>query len=298
MMIDRKRESPGGPGRRQPRRFLPVAGLALLLAIPASGQAPPAPEDVAAPPPDAERTESGLASKVLVPGTGEARPDGNDMVQVHFTGWTKDGVKVYSTHDEGKKAIFDLATAFPGWKEAIQLMTVGEKRRVWIPEHLGSKKPRPGAQRASVFEIELFFIGPIPNPPADLETPPAEAERTPSGAFTERVEAGWGEEKPDPASSVLLNYIGWTTDGKVFDSSYSRGRSTAFPLEDVLPPFAEAVQQMVVGERRRIWIPGPLAAGNWTGSPRGTLVFEVQLVRILPPGSLKKSTGDPQTGAG
>ena len=51
----------------------------------------PAPPDVAAAPADAERTASGLASKVLSPGTGEAKPKRWDQVKVHYTGWTTDG---------------------------------------------------------------------------------------------------------------------------------------------------------------------------------------------------------------
>ena len=68
----------------------------LIIASIASAQTPspaalPAPEDVAAPPADAEKTASGLASKILTPGKGSTRPAKTDLVTVHYTGWTTDG---------------------------------------------------------------------------------------------------------------------------------------------------------------------------------------------------------------
>ncbi len=290
--------------RRAPTAALAFAFLFAVAAAAGAGAVQAAdgvPDDLAAPPADAERTPSGLASKVLAPGTGEARPDANDLVRVHFTGWTPGGVKFESSHDRGEPAVFNLETVFPGWREAMQLMTVGEKRRVWIPAHLTPENPASGPEGDVVFDIEMLSFKRIPNPPEDLSAPPEDAERTPSGALTRRLETGWGDERPAADSSVMLHYIGWTTDGKTFDSSVARGRPTMFPLGKVLAPFAEAVQLMVEGEKRRVWIPGNVAAGQWTGSPEGDLVFEVKLLSILPEGSVtsgkieKPGTGKPGT---
>src|SRR5690606_26112369 len=52
----------------------------------------PPPADVAAPPANAEVSETGLASVMLQPGTGTTKPTEWDSVKVHYTGWTKDGV--------------------------------------------------------------------------------------------------------------------------------------------------------------------------------------------------------------
>jgi hypothetical protein len=73
-----------------------AAPAAPPAATPAAASEPaaqdiPAPPDVAAPPADAEVTSSGLASKVLVPGTGSDHPLPADKVKVHYTGWTTDG---------------------------------------------------------------------------------------------------------------------------------------------------------------------------------------------------------------
>ena len=58
--------------------------------------------------------------------------------------------------------------------------------------------------------------------PRDVAAPPADAVTTPSGLASRQVEAGTGTQNPGPRSRVLVHYSGWTTDGKMFDSSVSR----------------------------------------------------------------------------
>jgi peptidylprolyl isomerase len=77
---------------------------------------------------------------------------------------------------------------------------------------------------------------------------------------------------------VTVHYSGWTTDGKLFDSSVARGEPTTFPLNRVIPGWTEGLQLMVVGERRRFWIPEKLAYKGAAGAPKGMLVFDVELI--------------------
>jgi FKBP-type peptidyl-prolyl cis-trans isomerase len=79
-----------------------------------------------------------------------------------------------------------------------------------------------------------------------------------------------------------VHYAGWTTDGRSFDESYTRGEPATFPVDGVIAGFAEALQLMVVGERRRVWIPESLAYRGQPGRPAGMLVFDIELVRIEP----------------
>ncbi len=277
-----------------------LMSLALATAFVASAETPyPVPEDVAAPPADAEVTASGLASKVLTAGVGTQHPDDNDHVAVHFVGWTKFGAEFQNSHGQEKPAVFNLEVVFPGWREAMKLMVHGEKRRFWIPEHLGPPNPKSGPTGDATFDVEMVAIRQMPNPPDEITKPPSDADRTPSGAFTRRLETGWGEEFPSSEGAVLLQYTGWTTDGKTFDSTITRNRPTAFALDKVMSPFAEAIQLMVVGEKRQVWIPGKLAEGNWMGSPKGMLIFEVELIDILPDGALQREPipGKPESGA-
>jgi hypothetical protein len=116
-------------------------------------------------------------------------------------------------------------------------------------------------------------------PPPDVAAPPADAIRTPSSLASKVLTPGTGSRHPRPNSRVLVHYTGWTTDGKMFDSSVARGEPTAFGLNEVIPGWTEGVQMMVEGEKRRFWIPGKLAYEGGRG-PQGTLVFDIELLKI------------------
>ncbi len=118
----------------------------------------PPPPDVDAPPSDALKTESGIASKVLVKGSGSDHPGRNDKVKVHYTGWTTDGEMFDSSVVKGKAAVFPLSRVIPGWTEGVQLMVKGEKRLFWIPEELAYKGRPNRPQGMLVFDIELIDI--------------------------------------------------------------------------------------------------------------------------------------------
>jgi peptidylprolyl isomerase len=136
---------------------------ASAVAAMAAGQSPapiPAPPDVAKAPADASVTSSGIASKVLTPGTGTAHPTGTSSVTVHYSGWTTDGQMFDSSVSRGTPATFPLNQVIKGWTEGVQLMVVGEKRRFWIPGSLAyDNSPRAGAPKGTlVFDIELLAI--------------------------------------------------------------------------------------------------------------------------------------------
>ena len=137
---------------------LPFTTLAILVV--SSGilwavQDLPAPDDVAAPPEDAQKSDSGLSSRVLVKGTGSEHPSATSTVTVHYTGWTTDGKMFDSSVVRGQTATFPLNRVIKGWTEGLQFMVVGEKRRFWIPADLayGENGRVPGML---VFDIELF----------------------------------------------------------------------------------------------------------------------------------------------
>lgn len=128
----------------------------------AAAQSLPAPDDVAAPPADAETTASGLAHKVLEAGTGTQHPSASDYVVVHYSGWLTDGTMFDSSVTRGQPARFPLNGVIAGWTEGLQLMVPGEKRRFWIPANLGyGSGGRPGIPGNSmlVFDVELRSIG-------------------------------------------------------------------------------------------------------------------------------------------
>jgi FKBP-type peptidyl-prolyl cis-trans isomerase len=273
------------------RSLIPTAaGLALALSTPARAETimPETPSDVQAPPADAQKTASGLASKVLQAGKGDHKPAAADTVTVHYSGWTTDGKLFDSSVKRGQPTSFPLNGVIKGWTEGLQLMVEGEKRRFWIPANLAYGE-NPGGGRPGgllVFDVELISIKQAPKPPAvpeDVAAAPASAEKTASGIASRVLTKGTGTAHPKATDQVKVHYSGWTTDGKMFDSSVMRGESIVFPLNQVIPGWTEGVQLMVVGEKRRLWIPGKLAYGDTAppGAPAGTLVFDVELLEIV-----------------
>jgi FKBP-type peptidyl-prolyl cis-trans isomerase len=122
-----------------------------------------------------------------------------------------------------------------------------------------------------------------PPAPPDVAANPqflADADVRPSGLVSRVLKAGTGKKKPGPTSVVTVHYTGWTTDGKSFDSSITRGQPAQFPLNRVMPGWTEGIQLMVEGEERRLWIPQELAYKGQPGKPAGMLVFDVELVSI------------------
>ncbi len=273
------------------RAIIPhAAGLALAISATARAETvmPETPSDVQAPPADALKTASGLASKVLHAGTGEQKPAAADTVTVHYSGWTTDGKLFDSSVKRGQSASFPLNGVIKGWTEGLQLMVTGEKRRFWIPAGLAYGES-PGGGRPGgllVFDVELLSIKQAPKPPAvpeDVAAAPESATKTASGIASRVLTKGTGTVHPKATDQVKVHYSGWTTDGKMFDSSVMRNEPIVFPLNGVIPGWTEGVQLMVEGETRRLWIPGKLAYGDSAppGAPSGTLVFDVQLLEIV-----------------
>jgi peptidylprolyl isomerase len=119
---------------------------------------PVVPADVAAPPADATKTPSGLAYKILVPGTGTDHPKKHGKVLVHYSGWSTDGQMFDSSVMRGEPMELSLDQVIPGWVEGMQLMTEGEKTRFWIPQKL-AYKGQPGMPAGMlVFDVELVKI--------------------------------------------------------------------------------------------------------------------------------------------
>jgi peptidylprolyl isomerase len=252
--------------------------VGILAATPPPRKTLPAPEDVAAAPADAVTTASGLAWKLLQPGKGEAHPSPTDVATVHYTSWTPDGQMFESTVLAGAPTTLSLDRAIPGLAEGLPLMTAGEKRRFWLPAGMGYKGAR-APQGMVVFDVELIsFVASPSKAPADVAAPPPDATTTASGLAYKVLRPGTGTVHPRKGS-VTVHYSGWTTDGKLFDSSLLRGEPATLALDAVIPGWKEGLKLMVEGERTRFWIPERLAYKG-KQAPFGALVFDVELLKF------------------
>ena len=151
-----------------------------------------------------------------------------------------------------------------------------------------SKKSTPPTSAASSSGAAPAGAG---SPPAvanatDLKTAPVISAGTgspPSALATSDLVVGTGTVAAQ-TSTVNVQYVGANyADGKVFDSSWSRGQPATFPLAQVVPGFAQGITGMKVGGRREIVIPPALgygASGNGPVGPNETLVFVVDLLSV------------------
>lgn len=110
---------------------------------------------------DVVTTASGLQYKMLQAGTG-ARPTANSVVTVHYTGTLPDGTVFDSSVKRGEPATFPVNGVIPGWTEALQIMQVGSKYKLFIPAALAYGKRGAGQligpDQMLIFEVELLDI--------------------------------------------------------------------------------------------------------------------------------------------
>ncbi|WGE89198.1 FKBP-type peptidyl-prolyl cis-trans isomerase [Actinobacillus arthritidis] len=106
-------------------------------------------------------TDSGLQYEVLTEGNG-AKPTADSTVRVHYTGSLIDGTVFDSSVKRGTPAEFPVGGVIKGWTEALQLMTVGSKWRLTIPQELAYGERGAGASippfATLIFEVELLDI--------------------------------------------------------------------------------------------------------------------------------------------
>jgi FKBP-type peptidyl-prolyl cis-trans isomerase len=270
------------------RAIIPTAaGLALALSatVRAEPVMPETPPDVAAPPADAVKTASGLASKILQAGKGEQHPTAADTVTVHYSGWTTDGKLFDSSVQRGQPTSFPLNGVIKGWTEGVQLMVEGEKRRFWIPANLAYGE-NPGGGRPGgllVFDIELISIKQAPKPPADISAAPADAEKSASGLASKVITKGTGTDHPKDSDTAKVNLALWSSEGQLLQSTAQQGGPADIPLDQLrIGGLAEGIKLMVAGEKRQFWIPAKLAFGDKPAPdvPPGGLVVEAELISI------------------
>jgi len=105
--------------------------------------------------------ESGLQYEILKEGTG-AKPKATDQVKCHYHGTLIDGTVFDSSYDRGEPAVFPVNGVIQGWVEALQMMPVGSKWKLFIPSELAYGERGAGQTIAPhetlIFDVELLEI--------------------------------------------------------------------------------------------------------------------------------------------
>ena len=160
-----------------------------------------------------------------------------------------------------------------------------------------SAHPRVIGEKGQVQEpstgpkTEVTRSGRVITPPADVAAPPADAQRTPSGLAMKVLTAGTGSEHPLTNDCVTLSFTSWKTDGTLFSTSTAMNDADVLCLSTAVMGVAEALKDMVVGEKRRLWLPEELTfhEGHHHGQrrpedeepPHKDLTFEITLLSIM-----------------
>lgn len=252
--------------------------------------APPVPADLGKPPANATKTPAGNSMITVKPGTGTDKPRSFDTVSFNSTAWDSDGNQIESTENGPQK---HPQTQQPfrmskGLEDALEQCVVGQRARFWIAKDQLEYREPIKANGLVTVEMELTDLQKAaaepPAAPADVAAAPADAKKTARGVFYKILKKGKpGGKVPTTSDTVSVNYTGWHTDGRMFDSSVIRGKPTEFPLTGVIQGWIDGLQQMHVGDSARFWIPESMAYQGRPGKPAGMLVFDIELLEIKPP---------------
>lgn len=288
------------PARPAPPRSAAVALAASLLATALFAQSPqglqhstppparPVPEppaptasELVAPPQDAVRLPSGLAYKVLQQGVaGEQPPTDQDVVAIFVIGRSPAGEVFQNSFAQGRPQRMQVRHTFPAWREAMKTMVRGEIRRWWFPADRVPPNPKSGRREPAVFDVALEDVGRIPNPPRYLAEPDPKSHSTRYGASVLTVRAGKSGAKLTRTDGAMVNFTYWRPTGEPINSSYAEGRPTLFPMDKVMPAFADCLEGMTLEEKRYCWIPAARNEG-FPGAQSGAITFEVELLSIV-----------------
>ena len=225
-----------------------------------------------------------------------SRPAATDILELRFAMFNRHGQLLECTEMPGRRNLKikqdeGLAKVLKFLPPALAMLKVGDRYRFYVPSKLCyGKEPRGPllpADSDTIWELELVGgIAPMPVPPF-ARSPLEKTTLTASGLRYEVVKKGDGKS-PGPTDDVEVHYAGWLTNGKLFDSSYARGEAVTFRLNQVIKGWTEGLQLMQEGGIDKFTIPGKLAYGLGGMPPAGigpneTLIFHVQLIKVLPP---------------
>ncbi|MEA3443431.1 MAG: FKBP-type peptidyl-prolyl cis-trans isomerase [Bacteroidota bacterium] len=238
-------------------------------------------------------TGSGLKIKIVFPGQGDF-PQHGDQVMVHYTGKLADGTVFDSSIERKKPITFQLGVGkvIKGWDEGIALLKKGGQANLVIPPELAYGNREMGSippNSTLFFDVRLLDFQ---KQAAAAQKPKIKAFNTegkdtistPSGLKYIIIEKGSGE-KVTKDRNIKINYSGYLSDGKMFDSTFKREKPHKLVAGNgkVIKGLDEGVMLMQVGDKFQFIIPPQLAFGKKESKlipANSTLIFDVELLEI------------------
>lgn len=192
---------------------------------------------------------------VLRAGEGPS-PRPADGARIHLSRWRTSGAAIDSTVVRATPILVSLPNLPPALREVLLGMQPGERRRAWLPG-----RPGTGDTEGTV-EIELLEVVAQRPPPATPATSaPRGATCDADGVCFVVVRRGRGDAV-GPDALVLVEFTSWTADGRVVESTASRGEPMHMRAAGIQPVLGSMLQQMKRGERRLIYVPSVQPVGG------------------------------------
>jgi peptidylprolyl isomerase len=264
-------------------RFFFAVFIAFVFVVPLNSiRATELPEHLQKPAAGVVAVQPGLAFKILVAGAGAKTTDPYKVIRTRSNTWKADGTQTGSTEDGlSTTQLRRVRESLPFFATILESMPVGETRRWWISSELVPEGSRAFEKADYVMDIEIVdVLDPLPAPQDVAEIPKA-AVVTSQGIGIMLLRAGDQTNFPELDSTIVVHYSGWTSDGRMFDSTRLREAPASFLLNRLITGWQLAIPKLSKGEIARIWIPGALAYDNREDrpfSPKGMLVFDVELI--------------------
>ncbi|MCA6363818.1 MAG: FKBP-type peptidyl-prolyl cis-trans isomerase [Bacteroidetes bacterium] len=231
------------------------------------------------------KTASGLEYTITAKGNGPQAGSGYRLTVLYTGKLTNDTVFDASSRHGNTPFTYKVGAGrvIKGWDEAGALLRAGDKVTLRIPPELGygaQQMPNIPANSTLVFEIEVLDVQP---PPVKRDAKGMDTVTTASGLKIVFFEKHPENPLAKPGQRVKVNYSGYLTDGKMFDSSFENGAPIQVMLGkgQVIKGWDEGLALMRVGEKAQFIIPPGLAYGNRAmGSipANSTLIFDVDLL--------------------
>lgn len=230
----------------------------------------------------------GLYYLTLKEGESDELVDFYDLVEVKYTGWNFTTGEMFDTSDRVVNPFAVMVGSegvIKGWQEVLPHLSLGQKVRVWIPEHMaypGSK--RQATQGMLVFDMEIVSHKKAPFEEDISEypiIPPKKLKATATGIKSLVLDEGEGKS-PEADSRVVIYDSKWSDKGEVIRSTRQLQRKLELDLSITLPGVREAIQMMKVGEKRRFWIPKELLYGDNPPAnyPPTGWIWDVELLEV------------------
>lgn len=241
------------------------------------------------------KTDSGLMYYDLKVGDGETADDPQGVVEIHYSGWLLDGKLWQSSRQFDRPMKISMDQLPAGWAESVKTMKAGGQRKLIVPSKLGFGTRLRNVPPNAAMIIDMELISVLKNKPVTTEDLAAarklgeavegEPVKADSGMYYWEIKAGEGET-PDKNARFNAKYTGYLADGTIFDTSEGKTNMPPFSLRTVVPGWQEGIGAMRVGGKRKLVIPSKLGyrlQQKRDIPPGSTLIFDVELLEILPP---------------